>query len=432
MTSKIYQSGTNPPGKSSSACAPGDRAVPTRAERTHTSQEAIAALSKQLKLAGSPSRSTATLVGRLRSMRPMGKITFAHIEDGDGRIQLFLRANDLGEETLDLFNREFDLGDFIQASGEMFRTRTGEVTLRVKAFRMLAKAITPLPAAKDEVVDGRGGAACHPVRAETRYRQRYADLAVNPEVRQIFRTRAAVVRALREFLDEHGFLEVETPILQPHLRRRGGAALHHPSQPAQAGPVPAHLLRAVSQTPAGGRAGARLRDRARFPQRRRRPHAQPRVHPARVLLAYADYLQVMELTEQMVAFAAEKVLGSRELTYQGHEIDLHPPWRRLELRQGMLEHDRDRHRRAPHRRKPGGGHAQQGHCSPNPNCHARQADRCAAGRLPGAQPDPADLPVRLPARYLAAGEKQAGRPAARWSASRASSAGWSCATPSPS
>ena len=125
------------------------------------------------------------LVGRIRSLRPMGKITFAHIEDGEGRIQLFLRANDVGAENLQLFNREFDLGDYIQASGEMFRTRTGEITLGVSTFHMLAKAITPLPAAKDEIVDGEVIQHATLSEPEVRYRQRYADLAVNPEVRRI-------------------------------------------------------------------------------------------------------------------------------------------------------------------------------------------------------------------------------------------------------
>ena len=126
----------------------GIEPYPTRAERTHTSQQAIQAF-EAAETAGAGSAIKAVLVGRLRSMRTMGKITFAHIEDGAGRVQLFLRANDVGAEQLELFNREFDLGDFIQADGEMFRTRTGEVTLRVEAFHMLAKAITPLPAAKD-------------------------------------------------------------------------------------------------------------------------------------------------------------------------------------------------------------------------------------------------------------------------------------------
>jgi len=157
----------------------------------------------------------------LRSMRPMGKITFAHIEDGEGRVQLLLRANDVSQKRLDLFNREFDLGDFVQASGEMFRTKTGEVTLRVEDFHILAKAITPLPAAKDELVDGEIVRHATLTDPEARFRQRYADLAVNPEVRRIFRARAAIVSALREFLDGQGFLEVETPILQPIY---GGAA----------------------------------------------------------------------------------------------------------------------------------------------------------------------------------------------------------------
>ena len=193
---------------------------PGKVERTHTSLEAIAAF-EEAEAAGADETVTATVVGRLRSMRPMGKITFAHIEDGHGRIQIFLRANELGRDRLDFFNRDFDLGDFIQVDGVMFRTRTGEATLNASDFRMLAKAITPLPAAKDEVVDGEVVHHATLSEAELRYRQRYADLAVNPPVRDIFRTRAAIVRTLREFLDMNGFLEVETPILQPIY---GGAA----------------------------------------------------------------------------------------------------------------------------------------------------------------------------------------------------------------
>jgi lysyl-tRNA synthetase class II len=126
---------------------------PAHSERSQTNLEAIQAF-EDSESSGGDQAVEATLVGRLRSMRPMGKITFAHIEDGTGRVQLFLRANDIGQEQLELFSRYFDLGDFVQASGEMFRTRTGEVSLRVNDFRMLAKAITPLPAAKDEMVDG--------------------------------------------------------------------------------------------------------------------------------------------------------------------------------------------------------------------------------------------------------------------------------------
>src|SRR5512138_2650445 len=130
--------------------AEGVEAYPTRAHRTHTSTEAIAEFEaaekegKELKL---------TLVGRIRAMRPMGKISFAHIEDGAGKIQLFFRLNEVGKENLDFFNRMFDIGDFIQAEGMMFRTKSGEITLHVHKFKLLAKAVSPLPAAKDEMLE---------------------------------------------------------------------------------------------------------------------------------------------------------------------------------------------------------------------------------------------------------------------------------------
>ena len=214
---------------------------PRRVERTHTTQQAVEAFERQETDGDQETPITITVVGRLRSMRPMGKITFAHIEDGAGRLQLLLRVNDLGEEKMELFNRQFDLGDFVQASGEIFRTRSGEITLLVKDFRLLAKAVTPLPAAKDEIVEGEVVRHALLSDPETRYRQRYADLAVNPEVRKIFRTRAAIVRALRQFLDDHGFLEVETPILQPLY---GGAVLpvHPQSRPARYDLVADHHL----------------------------------------------------------------------------------------------------------------------------------------------------------------------------------------------
>ncbi len=316
--------------------AEGHEPYPTRAERTHTSLEAIR-LFEESEAQGVRAAVSVTLAGRLRSMRPMGKITFAHIEDGEGRVQLFLRANEVGEEALDLFTRQFDLGDFIQASGEMFRTRTGEATLRVSVFRMLAKAITPLPAAKDEMQDGQVVRHATLSDAETRFRQRYADLAINPQVRQIFRTRAAVVRGLRSFLDERGFLEVETPILQPLY---GGAAarpfITHHNQLKQ------DLYLRISFELYLKRLVVGNLERVYEIGRDFRNEGVDRTHnPEFTQLefywAYADYLQVMALTEQMIAYVADQVLGKRTLTYQGVEMSLEPPWKRVELRQGVLE-----------------------------------------------------------------------------------------------
>jgi lysyl-tRNA synthetase class 2 len=316
--------------------ASGLEPYPSRAKRTHTSLEALKAF-EAAESAGLTEPIQATLVGRLRSVRLMGKITFAHIEDGYGRIQLFLRANDLGQEKLDLFNREFDLGDFIQAEGELFRTRTGEITLRVTAFGMLSKAITPLPAAKDEVVDGETVRHARLEDTEVRYRQRYADLAINPDVRHIFRLRAGIVRALRNFLDSRDFLEVETPVLQPLY---GGAAARpfvtHHNQLKQ------DLYLRISFELYLKRLTVGMLERVYEIGRDFRNEGVDRTHnPEFTMLefywSYADYEQVMALTEEMIAHVAQQVLGSYKINYQGQEMDLTPPWRRIRLVDGLLE-----------------------------------------------------------------------------------------------
>lgn len=314
---------------------------PTRAKRTHTNQEAMQAFEAAEAAAaaggGEPEAVQATLVGRIRSMRPMGKITFAHIEDGFARLQLFLRANDVGEEALAIFNRDLDLGDFVQASGEMFRTRTGEISLRVQEYKLLAKAITPLPAAKDELVDGQVVRHATFTDPEMRFRQRYADLAINPEVRQVFRMRAAMTRALRDFLDSKGFLEVETPILQPIY---GGAAarpfITHHNQLKQDLYLRISFELYLKRLLVGGL------ERVYEIGRDFRNEGVDRTHnPEFTMLefywAYADYEQVMELTEEMVTFVADRLLGRRTLTYMGQEINLERPWRRVTMRQGLID-----------------------------------------------------------------------------------------------
>lgn len=317
--------------------ARGIEPYPARARRTHTSQQAIQAY--QAAEPGLDSEEakavTVSLAGRLRSIRIMGKITFAHLEDGEGRVQLFLRVNEIGQEQLDLFNREFDLGDFIQASGEMFRTRTGEITLKVSSFDMLSKAITPLPGGKDELVEGQIVQHHSLEDPELRYRQRYADLAIHPDVRQVFVTRAKIVRTLRSFLDERGFLEVETPVLQPLY---GGAAarpfITHHNQLKQ------DLYLRISFELYLKRLTVGLLERVYEIGRDFRNEGVDRSHnPEFTMLefywSYADYEQVMELTEEMISFTAQTVLGSQHLVYQGHEIDLTPPWRRVRLVEGI-------------------------------------------------------------------------------------------------
>ncbi|HKJ27925.1 MAG TPA: lysine--tRNA ligase [Anaerolineales bacterium] len=314
----------------------GIEPYPQRVERTHTSGQAIAALETQEKEEGS-SPVQATLVGRIRSMRPMGKLVFAHIEDGEGRIQLFIRQNEIGKEQLDLFKAEFDLGDFVEAKGELVRTRTGEPSLKVEELRMIAKAVTPLPAAKDEEVNGevvRHAALTDP---ETRYRQRYADLAVNPHVREIFVARAAVNRALREFFDSRNFIEVETPILQPIY---GGAAARpfvtHHNQLKQDLYLRISFELYLKRLLVGGFEGVYEIGRDFRNEGVDRTH-NPEFTQLEFYWAYADYFKVMELTEEMLRFTAKKVLGTTKFTYQGMEVDLDQPWQRMEMKDGIME-----------------------------------------------------------------------------------------------
>jgi len=271
-------------------------------------------------------------------MRSMGKVSFAHIEDGAGKVQLFFRANEIGKDGLAFFNKMFDIGDFIQAEGVMFRTKSGEVTLHVHRFSLLAKSVSPLPAAKDETLeDGtvvRHAALEHP---ELRARQRYADLAVNPDVRETFRKRAAIVKALREFLDDRGFLEVETPILQPLY---GGAAarpfMTHHNELEQDMYLRISFELYLKRLLVGNL--ERVYEIGRdFRNEGVSFKHNPEFTQLEFYWAYADYLQVMELTEQMVSYTAQKVLGTMKIKFKEHQIDLTPPWKRLEMRQGILE-----------------------------------------------------------------------------------------------
>jgi lysyl-tRNA synthetase class 2 len=320
--------------------ARGVEPYPPRAVRTHTSAQAIEAF--ETAEARQPKEPLpeikVTLAGRIRATRPMGKLTFAHIEDGYGRIQLFFRVNEIGQDRVDFFNDMFDLGDFIQVTGTLMRTRTGEITLLVQDFKLLAKSVTPLPAAKDETLED-GTVVRHAALedSELRARQRYADLAVNPEVREVFRTRAGIIRSLRAFLDEHGFLEVETPILQPLY---GGAAAkpfvtYHNELDQEM------FLRISFELYLKRLLVGNLERVYEIGRDFRNEGVSYKHHPEFTQLefywAYADYLQVMELTEQMISCVAREVSGSNMICYQGAEIDLTPPWRRLEMRQGILE-----------------------------------------------------------------------------------------------
>src|SRR5687767_13966031 len=267
------------------------------------------------------------VAGRIVAWRAHGKTTFAHLADVSGRVQLYFRRDVLGDERYALLD-QFDLGDVIGASGPLFRTRTGEVTVRIEEFRMLAKSLRPLPFGKEEVVDGvtvRHSGFADP---EQRYRQRYADLAVHPEVRTLFTARSRMVTAIRSFLDGRGYLEVETPVLQPLY---GGAlarpfATHH-----NALDMPLFLRIAdelyLKRLVVGGfervyEIGHDFRNEGID-----RTH-NPEFTMLEFYQAYADYREMMGVVEALIAHAASAV---REVPGVGEAVPLlTPPFPRIE------------------------------------------------------------------------------------------------------
>ena len=314
--------------------AAGVEPYPPGGDRTHTTAQALEAY----QAADEDHEVEATLVGRIKSIRDMGKTVFAHIEDGEGQLQLYLRVDEIGEESLEQFKDHYDLGDYVQASGTLFRTRTEEETLRVTSLRMLAKAITPLPTPKVEEIDGEEVVHDAFSDPEARYRQRYVDLAVNPEVRDVFRTRTKIVRALQSFLDERGFIEVETPVLQPVY---GGAAatpfVTHHNQLHQDLYLRISFELYLKRLLVGNL--ERVYEIGRdFRNEGVSYKHNPEFTMLEFYMAYADYEDIMELTERMVAETAEAAVGSTSIEFKGDVIDLSPPWRRITLHEAVSEY----------------------------------------------------------------------------------------------
>jgi lysyl-tRNA synthetase class 2 len=312
---------------------------PPRTERSHTAAEAVAAF-EAVEADGEAAESIeVTVCGRVRRNNVKGKLAFWHIEDATGRIQLMIRKNNVGDDTYGLVKGKLiELDDFVQARGVLLRTRTGEVSVDVFELKLLSKALSPLPVIKEkEEEDGtvtRFGAFSD---VETRYRQRYADLAVNPDVRDVFRKRSRTVSAIRRFLDNEDFLEVETPILQPIY---GGAAARpfvtHHNQLDQ------DLYLRISFELYLKRLLVGMYDAVYEIGRDFRNEGvsfkhNPEFTQVEFYKAYIDYHGVMDLTERMVAYVAEQVTGSTTIVYQGHEVDLSPPWRRWTLRDAIKE-----------------------------------------------------------------------------------------------
>jgi len=269
------------------------------------------------------------VAGRMLSMRDMGRSAFAHLGDRTGRLQVYFKRNELAEgdaQVLDLL----DLGDWVGVEGELFRTRTGEVTVKVERLHLLSKALRPLPLGKTEVLED-GTEVVHSgfTDVETRYRQRYADLAVNASVREVFVARTRIVRALRRLLDGEDFLEVETPILQPQY----GGALARPFTTHHHSLDRTMYLRIADELYLK-RLLVGMLDRVYEIGKDFRNEGLDRTHnPEFTMLeayaAFTDYEGMMDLAERLVLAAAGEVLDSFDLEWNGRSIDLSAPWERV-------------------------------------------------------------------------------------------------------
>ena len=288
---------------------------------SHTIREALTLFEQRGR-----SSSDILLAGRIMSKRSMGKMSFLDIHDSSGKVQLSFRYDLLGREKYE-FLQDIDIGDIVGAEGKLFRTKAGELTLEVSDFAMLCKSLRPLPEKWHGLVD-----------VEKRYRQRYLDLISNEESKQIFTLRSKIIAVIRIFLDKQGFMEVETPVLQPHA---GGAMArpfitHHQSLDEDLYlriALELHLKRLV----VGG-----FNKVYEMGHAFRNEGISVRHNPEFTLLecyqAYSDYNDMMGLVEELFSYVAQEVLGSTKLTYNGNTIDFNLPWQRLYLREAIKEY----------------------------------------------------------------------------------------------
>lgn len=264
------------------------------------------------------------IAGRMMTTRRMGRAAFAHLSDGEERLQIYLRSNEVSEREWALYEH-LDLGDFIGAEGFLFLTRTGELTVHVQKLLFLAKALLPLPEKWHGLHD-----------VETRYRQRYLDLIANRSSRQVFITRSRIIREIRRFFDERGYIEVETPMLTP--LPTGAAArpflTHHNALDidlyARIAPE-LYLKRLI----VGGFEKVYELNR-NFRNEGLSTRHNPEFTMLEFYTAYDDYTDLMELTEELLTDLVQKIAGSLTITYDGREIDFTRPWRRLTLMEAIL------------------------------------------------------------------------------------------------
>ncbi len=305
--------------------ARGINPYPPSYQRSHTTQEAVALLKQNEE--GLTKEEEVSVAGRIMAIRRMGKGAFVDIRDGSGKIQVVFQDIDkFNEERRELF-KDLDIGDIIGIKGNLLRTKRGEPTVWVADFTLLAKSLQPLPEKWHGLSD-----------VEKRYRQRYLDLITNTEVKELFQVRSQIITAIRQFLNQHGFIEVETPVLQPSA---GGAlarpfTTHHHALDQDFYlriALELHLKRLI----VGG-----LDKVYELGRTFRNEGISTRHNPEFTMLesyeAYADYNDVMNMLEEMIAEISRQVLGTDQIEFSGNTINLKPPWPRLTLREEIMKY----------------------------------------------------------------------------------------------
>ena len=271
------------------------------------------------------SQKTYTIAGRLMAMRVMGKASFCHIQDRSGKIQVYVKRDEIGEESYARF-KTFDLGDIVEIEGFPFKTQTGEPSVHAKNVRLLTKCLNPLPEKWHGLSD-----------KEIRYRQRYLDLIVNPEVREVFKKRHRIIAGIRGFFNERGYMEVESPILNSIAS--GAAArpfiTHHNTLDMELHMRIApelHLKRLV----VGG--FDRVYEMGRvFRNEGISTQHNPEFTMIEFYEAYANYETLMDLTEELVVRLCDGIIGTRKIEFEGKAIDYTPPWRRVSMLEACYE-----------------------------------------------------------------------------------------------
>lgn len=292
---------------------------------SHTIEDILSQFGTQEGLNPEESTPTVQTAGRIMTQRDFGKSIFFHIQDGTGRIQGYLKKDRVGEEQFNLF-KKIDLGDFLGLEGTLFRTKTGELTILIKEITLLAKSLRPLPEKFHGLID-----------VEQRYRQRYLDLLVNPRVREIFQMRSRLISSIRGFMTERGFWEVETPMMQPIP---GGATAKPFETFHNALNLPLFLRIApelyLKRLVIGGMEKVFEINR-NFRNEGISIQHNPEFTMIEFYQAYATYQDLMALTEELVSSLALSLRGGLIWPYQGEEVDLTPPWRRISFLEALTE-----------------------------------------------------------------------------------------------